>query len=76
MTVLIYVDTVNRSDTPITTPRYLKIFANADAAEARFAENDPKGVAFESARKSPGALPGLPQPAPFSTQNAVSNRIP
>jgi len=26
---------------------YLKVFANADAAEAWFAENDPEGVAFE-----------------------------
>ena len=43
MTVLIYVDTnkqVGDSD-------HLKVFANADAAEAWFAENDPEGVAFE-----------------------------
>ena len=26
---------------------HLKVFANADAAEAWFAENDPEGVAFE-----------------------------
>ena len=28
-------------------PDHLKVFANADAAEAWFAENDPEGVAFE-----------------------------
>ena len=28
-------------------PEHLKVFANADAAEAWFAENDPEGVAFE-----------------------------
>jgi hypothetical protein len=27
--------------------QHLKVFANADAAEAWFAENDPEGVAFE-----------------------------
>jgi len=26
---------------------HLKVFANADAAETWFAENDPEGVAFE-----------------------------
>jgi hypothetical protein len=26
---------------------HLKVFANADAAEAWFKENDPEGVAFE-----------------------------
>jgi hypothetical protein len=40
MTVLIYVIRQSRSGT-------LKVFANADAAEAWFAENDPEGVAFE-----------------------------
>jgi hypothetical protein len=28
-------------------PDHLKVFANAYAAEAWFAENDPEGVAFE-----------------------------
>ena len=28
-------------------PDHLKVFANADAAETWFAENDPEGVAFE-----------------------------
>jgi hypothetical protein len=28
-------------------PDHLNVFANADAAEARFAENDPEGVAFK-----------------------------
>ncbi len=42
MTVLIYVDTSKVGD-----PEHLKVFANADAAEAWFAENDPEGVAFE-----------------------------
>jgi hypothetical protein len=43
MTVFIYVDTskeVGDRDHP-------KIFANADAAETWFEENDPEGVAFE-----------------------------
>lgn len=28
-------------------PKHIKVFANADAAEAWFAESDPDGVAFE-----------------------------
>jgi hypothetical protein len=28
-------------------PDHLKVFANADAAETWFEENDPEGVAFE-----------------------------
>ena len=28
-------------------PDHLKVFANADAAETWFVENDPEGVAFE-----------------------------
>jgi hypothetical protein len=43
MTVLIYVDTSKQ----VGDPEHLKVFANADAAEAWFAENDPEGVAFE-----------------------------
>ena len=43
MTVLIYVDTSKQ----VGDRDYLKVFANADAAEAWFAENDPEGVAFE-----------------------------
>ena len=43
MTVLIYVDTSKQ----VGDPDRLKVFANADAAEAWFAENDPEGVAFE-----------------------------
>ena len=42
MTVLIYVDTSKQVD-----PEHLKVFANAEAAETWFAENDPEGVAFE-----------------------------
>ena len=42
MTVLIYVDTSKQ----IGDLDHLKVFANADAAEAWFAENDPEGVAF------------------------------
>ena len=42
MTVLIYVDSKQVGD-----PGHLKVFENADAAEAWFAENDPEGVAFE-----------------------------
>jgi len=43
MTVLIYVDTSKQ----VGDLEHIKVFANADAAEAWFAENDPEGVAFE-----------------------------
>jgi len=43
MSVLIYVNTSKQAG----DPDHLKVFANADAAEAWFAENDPDGVAFE-----------------------------
>jgi hypothetical protein len=43
MTVLIYVDTSKQ----VGDRDHLKVFANADAAEAWFAENDLEGVAFE-----------------------------
>ena len=43
MTVLIYVDTRKQ----VGDRDHLKVFANADAAEAWFAENDPEGAAFE-----------------------------
>jgi hypothetical protein len=43
MTVLIYVDTSKQ----VGDPDHLKVFADADAAEAWFEENDPEGVAFE-----------------------------
>jgi hypothetical protein len=43
MTVLIYVD----SSKQVGHRHHLKVFANADAAEAWFTENDPEGVAFE-----------------------------
>jgi len=40
MTVWIYVNTSQQAGNPV----HLKAFANADAAEARFPENDPEGV--------------------------------
>ena len=43
MTVLIYVNTSKQ----VGDPEYLKVFANADAAETWFEQNDPEGVAFE-----------------------------
>jgi hypothetical protein len=43
MTVLIYVDT-NKQVGDVDD---VKVFANADAAETWFEENDPEGVAFE-----------------------------
>jgi hypothetical protein len=43
MKVLIYVNTRKQ----VGDPEHLKVFANADAAETRFEENDPEGVAFE-----------------------------
>ena len=42
-TVWIYVNTSQQ----VGDPDHLKVFENADAAEAWFAENDPEGVAFE-----------------------------
>ena len=43
MTVLIYVDTSK----PVGDPDHIKVFANLDAAETWFAENDPECVVFE-----------------------------
>jgi hypothetical protein len=43
MTVLIYVDTSKQ----VGDPDHLRGFANADAAETWFEEQDPEGVAFE-----------------------------
>ena len=41
--VWVYVNTSKQVD----DPEHLKVFANQDAAETWFAENDPEGVAFE-----------------------------
>jgi hypothetical protein len=43
MTVWIYVDTSKE----VGDKDHLKVFANEDAAEKWFEENDPEGVAFE-----------------------------
>jgi hypothetical protein len=43
MTVLIYVNTSKQ----VGDSEHVKVFANTDAAEAWFEENDPEGVAFE-----------------------------
>ena len=43
MTVLIYVNTSKQ----VGDPDHIKVFANQDAVETRFAENNPEGVAFE-----------------------------
>ena len=43
MTVLIYVNTSKQ----VGDADHLKVFANPDAAETWFEENDPEGVAFE-----------------------------
>jgi hypothetical protein len=42
-TVWVYVDTSKE----VGDRDHLKVFANADAAEAWFAKHDPEGVAFE-----------------------------
>lgn len=42
MTVLIYVNTSKQ----VGDPDHLKVFANADAAETWFEQNDSEGVAF------------------------------
>jgi hypothetical protein len=43
MNVLIHVDTSKQ----VGDKDHIKVFANQDAAETWFAENDPEGVAFE-----------------------------
>ena len=43
MTVLIYVNTSKQ----VGDANHLKVFANVDAAEKWFEDNDPEGVAFE-----------------------------
>ena len=43
MTVFVYVNTSKQ----VGDAEHVKVFANADAAETWFAENDPEGVAFE-----------------------------
>jgi hypothetical protein len=43
MTVFIYVNTSKQ----VGDADHLKVFANVDAAEKWFEENDPEGVAFE-----------------------------
>jgi hypothetical protein len=43
MTVSVYVNTSKQ----VGGRDHLKVFANADAAETWFAENDPEGAAFE-----------------------------
>jgi len=42
-TVWAYVDISKQ----IGDPEHIRVFANQDAAETWFAENDPEGVAFE-----------------------------
>ena len=42
-TVFVYINTAKE----IGDVDHLKVFANEDAAEKWFAENDPEGVAFE-----------------------------
>jgi hypothetical protein len=62
MTVFVYVNTSKQ----VGDPEHIKLFANADAAETWFEENDPEGVAFASASRTalrhardPGAGDGL-----------------
>jgi hypothetical protein len=43
MTVFVYVNTSKQ----VGGAEHIKVFANADAAETWFEENDPEGVAFE-----------------------------
>ena len=42
MTVFVYVNTSKQ----VGDPEHIKVFANVDAAEEWFEENDPEGVAF------------------------------
>jgi hypothetical protein len=43
MTVFVYVNNSKQ----VGDPDHIKVFANVDAAETWFEENDPEGVAFE-----------------------------
>ena len=43
MTVLVYVNTSRQ----VGDAEHIKVFANQDAAEKWFEDNDPEGVAFE-----------------------------
>jgi hypothetical protein len=43
MTVFVYVNTSKQ----VGDPEHIKVFANQEAAQAWFEENDPEGVAFE-----------------------------
>jgi hypothetical protein len=43
MTVFVYVDTNKH----VGDKDHIKVFANQDAAETWFQDNDPEGVAFE-----------------------------
>ena len=43
MSVFVYVNTSKR----VGDPEHIKVFANQDAAETWFENNDPEGVAFE-----------------------------
>jgi hypothetical protein len=43
MTVFVYVNTSKQ----VGDPEHVKVFANVDATEKWFEENDPEGVAFE-----------------------------
>ena len=54
MTVWIYVDASEK----VGDKDHLKVFANEDAAEIWFKENDPEGVAFEHRRRGPSLLAG------------------
>jgi hypothetical protein len=45
MTVFVYVNTSKQ----VGDKDHIKVFANADAAETWFEQNDPEGVAFEYA---------------------------
>jgi hypothetical protein len=49
-TIWIYVDTRKE----VGDADHLKVFANADAAETWFEENDPEGVAFEYGFRNSG----------------------
>jgi hypothetical protein len=54
MNVWIYVDTSK----DVGDPEHLKVFADEDAANDWFAENDPEGVAFEYPVQQKSPPPG------------------
>jgi hypothetical protein len=60
MTVFVYVDTSKQ----VADPDHLKVYANADAADEWFKDNDPEGVVFGYELIGESAFPSPQRPRP------------